>query len=85
MSRFNDLPTTPKPPRFARRDYELAASVVRDALTVFSEPAHKVMLSHIAGRFASTFQIDNPQFDMERFTEACGITQANEKGNEHEA
>lgn len=59
--------------KYSKQDYELIASVLRDARTTFTDDAHTVALAHIAGRIAATFQADNPQFDLERFSKACGI------------
>lgn len=69
--------------RYTKRDYELAAGVIRDAAHVFNghpvATAHTV-LAHVAARFASKFQIDDPAFDLERFAAACGLTKERTHG-----
>lgn len=59
--------------RYAKRDYELIASVLKDARDTITDPHSVVALAHVAGRLAAKFQADNPAFDLERFIKACGL------------
>lgn len=65
---------------YSKRDYELVASIIRDAaemFTIVDDAKALVICAHIAGRFAAKFHADNPRFDMEQFSRACGIIKVN--------
>jgi hypothetical protein len=63
-------------PKFSQRDYELAATVIRDTAAMFRKGAANSVVStsvlaHVSAAFAREFAADNPKFDRHRFADAC--------------
>lgn len=59
--------------KYSKQDYELIASVIKDARETMTDPQTVVVLAHVAGRLAATFQADNPAFDLDSYVKACGL------------
>jgi hypothetical protein len=63
-----------------RKDYELIAGVLSDALDSFYADHNRGLLHNapsmhgmVAESMADALAADNPRFDRERFLKACGV------------
>lgn len=67
--------------QYTKRDHDFVANVMRDAVHTYRDGSIAfVALAHVAARFASKFQIDNPTFDLDAFADACGFTKERKYG-----
>ena len=61
-----------------KKDYQIIADVIRAALTssmvTLEALTAERAVEYTALDLADVFQSDNPQFNREKFLEACGIT-----------
>lgn len=52
-----------------RKDYQIIAKVVNNSSDCFDEISKAFLIMN----FADELKLENPRFDLGRFTEACGM------------
>lgn len=60
----------------SRKDYVRIAALVRDLGDTLSDPtqATDIAMRDFIGELANMLKEDNPNFDKQRFYEACGVS-----------
>lgn len=58
---------------YAKQDYEFVARVMARTLDMFEDKLARAVVMYVIAQFVTEFQLDNPNFDLERFLKACKV------------
>lgn len=69
------MPKYPTNPVYDRRQYDDLAKLIKEeaGTLLLSDDLMRGSKRRVAGMLADRFAADNPQFDRQRFLEACGM------------
>lgn len=58
----------------SRKDYEMIAEVMnQSASSLMPQGIRRAVIRELVSKLSSAFMADNPRFDPEKFTRACGF------------